>query len=78
MTPPPGTVPLPVPMVDGGVVAMDAGMVTDGGTMDASVPVVAGGDDGCGCAVPGRTGGANGWMGAVVVGLWMATQRRRR
>ncbi len=79
MTPPPGTVPLPVPVVDGGVVAMDAATATDAGaTMDTGTPVVAGGDDGCGCAVPGRTSGAKGWMGVVVVGLWMAGKRRRR
>lgn len=68
MTPPPGTVPLPVPMADAGMVAMDASVT----------PPPAASDDGCGCAVPGRGGGARGGLGAAVLGLWAATRRRRR
>lgn len=77
MTPPPGTVPLPTPMADAGMVAMDAGVTTDAGSvaMDAGTPPAAS-DDGCGCAVPGRAGGGRGWMGAVALGLWMASRRR--
>ncbi|MDB4930692.1 MAG: glycoside hydrolase family 15, partial [Myxococcaceae bacterium] len=76
MTPPPGTVPLPVPMVDAGMVAMDAAVTTDGGAMDAAVTPAAPGDEGCGCAVPGRAGGARGWLALGALGLWAARRRR--
>jgi MYXO-CTERM domain-containing protein len=77
MTPPPGTVPLPVPVADAGMVAMDAAVVADAGAaMDAAVTAPPA-DDGCGCAVPGRSGSARGWMGASLLGLWAMTRRRR-
>lgn len=77
MTPPPGTVPLPEPMADAGMVAMDAAVAADAGAaMDAAVTAPPA-DDGCGCAVPGRAGGMRGWLGASVLGLWVMTRRRR-
>lgn len=91
MTPPPGTVPLPTPMadagvtMDGGAVVTDAAVVADvsmdaraadASAADAGAPGTAGGGD-CGCAVPGRTGGARGWIGLAALGLWMASRRRR-
>jgi MYXO-CTERM domain-containing protein len=87
MTPPPGTVPLPVPAVDAGMVAMDAAVsdagAADGGSMDAGRDPFAinmGGGGDCACAVPGAApvGGAQGWLSLGALGLWVARRRRRR
>ncbi len=78
-TPPPGTVPLPLPTIDAGTLAMDAAVTADAAAMDTGpdpfAPRTTGGD--CGCAVPGRAGETHGWAGLGALGIWMATRRRR-